>query len=179
MPTLKVALLGDAGVGKSSLVARLHSNAFDDHQEPTIGASFQVHRLIVGATEWMLEIWDTAGQERYRSLAPMYYRGADALVVVYDVTSPRTEQGALAWIAKLRRSNPSAVVALVGNKSDLNPSHEMPATEDAALSLLTSAKTSQNVQALFCGVASRCVVQETREPNVVLSRTRRESCSCK
>ena len=177
MPTLKVALLGDSGVGKSSLVARIQSDAFADDQEPTIGASFHVHQCRSGTTEYTLEIWDTAGQERYRSLAPLYYRNADALVVVYDVTSPRTEQAALVWIAKLRETNPKSVVALVGNKSDLAPDHEMPATEDASLSLLTSAKTSQNVHALFRSVASLCGTPHP--PDVVLERTRRSNCACK
>ena len=67
------------------------------------------------------EIWDTAGQERYHSLAPMYYRGAAAAVVVYDITNRDTFQRAKQWVKELQRQgNPNIVIALAGNKSDLN-----------------------------------------------------------
>ena len=66
------------------------------------------------------ELWDTAGQERYRSLAPMYYRGAAAAIVVYDVTDDETFDGATTWIKELHvRADPSVVIALVGNKADV------------------------------------------------------------
>mmetsp|Transcript_1183 Transcript_1183/g.3318 ORF Transcript_1183/g.3318 Transcript_1183/m.3318 type:complete len:87 (-) Transcript_1183:507-767(-) len=66
------------------------------------------------------EIWDTAGQERYRSLAPMYYRGAAAAVVVYDITNKESFNGAKSWVKELqRRGDPNVVIALAGNKSDL------------------------------------------------------------
>ena len=71
-------------------------------------------------TDYKFEIWDTAGQERYRSLAPMYYRGAAAAIVVYDVTDDETFDGATTWIKELHvRADPSVVIALVGNKADV------------------------------------------------------------
>ena len=64
-----------------------------------------------------IEIWDTAGQERYRSLAPMYYRGAQAAIVVFDLTNHESFEGAKSWVKELqRRGDPSVIVALAGNK---------------------------------------------------------------
>lgn len=84
---VKVCILGDSGVGKSSLVQRFVHNTFSIANESTIGASFMTKTLIVNQKTVKLNIWDTAGQEKYRALAPMYYRGAAACVIVYDVTS--------------------------------------------------------------------------------------------
>ena len=67
-------------------------------------------------TDYKFEIWDTAGQERYRSLAPMYYRGAAAAIVVYDITKKDTFDGAKSWVKELqRRGDPNAIIALAGN----------------------------------------------------------------
>jgi small GTP-binding protein len=67
-----------------------------------------------------LQLWDTAGQERYRSLAPMYYRGASAAVVVFDVTNRDSFEGAKSWVKELqRRGDPNCVIALAGNKADI------------------------------------------------------------
>lgn len=77
---------GDAAVGKSSSVERFVKNEFFAFQQPTIGASFLTQSVPLDDCIVKFEIWDTAGQERYRSLAPMYYRGAAAALVVYDIT---------------------------------------------------------------------------------------------
>ncbi|PON94550.1 Small GTP-binding domain containing protein [Trema orientale] len=83
----KLVLLGDMGTGKTSLVLRFVKGQFLDYQESTIGAAFFTQVLSLNEATIKFDIWDTAGQERYHSLAPMYYRGAAAAVVVYDITS--------------------------------------------------------------------------------------------
>ncbi|KAA3455667.1 ras-related protein RABF2b-like isoform X1 [Gossypium australe] len=80
-------LLGDVGTGKSSLVLRFVRGQFVEFQESTIGAAFFSQTLAVDDATVKFEIWDTAGQERYHSLAPMYYRGAAAAIIVYDITN--------------------------------------------------------------------------------------------
>ncbi|MBA0691228.1 hypothetical protein Goari_008867 [Gossypium aridum] len=82
-------LLGDVGAGKSSLVLRFVKGQFVEFQESTIGAAFFSQTLAVNDATVKFEIWDTAGQERYHSLAPMYYRGAAAAIIVYDITNQR------------------------------------------------------------------------------------------
>ncbi|XP_057190673.1 ras-related protein Rab-31 [Triplophysa rosa] len=83
---LKVCLLGDTGVGKSSIVCRFVQDHFDHNISPTIGASFLTKTVPCGNELHKFLIWDTAGQERFHSLAPMYYRGSAAAVIVYDIT---------------------------------------------------------------------------------------------
>ncbi|CAE7503929.1 RAB5 [Symbiodinium pilosum] len=106
------------------------------------------------------EIWDTAGQERYKSLVPMYYRGAAAAVIVFDITSRESFDAAKAWVSELQNSD--TLIALVGNKSDLEANRAV--DKDAArtfadqmglLHMETSAKTGQNVNELFNEIAVR------------------------
>jgi small GTP-binding protein len=118
---------------------------------------------------FFLQIWDTAGQERYRSLAPMYYRGAQAAIVAFDVTQRSSFDGAKTWVKELqRRAPPELVIALAGNKTDL-PGRRVDADEareyagsivnavtgQAAFYVETSAKANSNVEAIFNEVARR------------------------
>eukprot|EP00656_Telonema_subtile_P048313 TRINITY_DN571_c0_g1_i3.p1 TRINITY_DN571_c0_g1~~TRINITY_DN571_c0_g1_i3.p1 ORF type:complete len:137 (+),score=31.27 TRINITY_DN571_c0_g1_i3:365-775(+) len=103
------------------------------------------------------EIWDTAGQERYHSLAPMYYRGAAAAVVVYDITNADSFQRAKSWVKELQRQgSPNIVIALAGNKFDLAPKRKVDteeakeyAKDNGLFFMETSAKTATNVEELF------------------------------
>ena len=116
----KLVLLGESAVGKSSLVLRFVKGQFLDYQESTIGAAFLTQTVCLNETTVKFEIWDTAGQERYHSLAPMYYRGAQAAIVVYDITNADSFVRAQNWVKELQRQgNPNIVIALAGNKIDL------------------------------------------------------------
>jgi len=117
---VKLVLLGEAAVGKSSVVLRFVSNEFQANKEPTIGAAFLTQKCRLEDRVLRYEIWDTAGQERFHSLAPMYYRNAQAAVVVYDVTKGTSLEKAKSWVKELQRqANPNIVIALAGNKVDL------------------------------------------------------------
>jgi len=160
----KLVLLGDAAVGKSCLVVRFVRDEFFEFQEPTIGAAFLTQTVALDdTTSVKFEIWDTAGQERYRSLAPMYYRGAAAAIVVYDITDPDSFSGAKSWVKELqRRGDPNVVIALAGNKADLEQRQKVPkeevdayAAENGILHLVTSAKDGTNVKALFVEIAKK------------------------
>ncbi|KAL2752707.1 hypothetical protein ACRALDRAFT_1052503 [Sodiomyces alcalophilus JCM 7366] len=118
--SVKLVLLGEAAVGKSSLVLRFVNNDFQENKEPTIGAAFLTQKCNLPTRTIKFEIWDTAGQERFASLAPMYYRNAQAALVVYDLTKPTSLVKAKHWVAELQRqASPGIVIALVGNKLDL------------------------------------------------------------
>ena len=156
-------LLGDTAVGKSCLVVRFVRDEFFEYQEPTIGAAFLTQTVPLDSTTIKFEIWDTAGQERYRSLAPMYYRGAKAAIVVYDVTNKDSFNGAKSWVKELqRRGDPDVVIALAGNKSDLESRRKVDideaesyAQENGIIHMNTSAKTAKNVQELFREIARK------------------------
>jgi len=159
----KLVLLGDAAVGKSSSVERFVKNEFFEFQQPTIGAAFLTQTVQLDDYTVKFEIWDTAGQERYRSLAPMYYRGAAAALVVYDITDHDSFQGAKTWIEELQRQgSPDIVIGLAGNKCDKKDSRKVDmeeaktyAQDNGCIFFETSAKTGENVQNIFTAIARR------------------------
>lgn len=126
-------------------------------------AAFLTQTVALDESTVKFEIWDTAGQERYRSLAPMYYRGAAAAIVVYDITNPDSFTGAKSWVKELqRRGDPNVVIALAGNKADLDTRRKVEfeeanayAEENGILHLETSAKNANNVKALFVDIAKK------------------------
>ncbi|KAF5390319.1 hypothetical protein D9757_002789 [Collybiopsis confluens] len=125
-------LIGEAAVGKSSVVLRFVSDEFQANKEPTIGAAFLTQKCRLEDRVLRYEIWDTAGQERFHSLAPMYYRNAQAAVVVYDITKASSLEKAKSWVKELQRqANPNIVIALAGNKLDLV---QAPSSSSGALS---------------------------------------------
>lgn len=159
----KLVLLGDMGAGKSSLVLRFVKGQFYDYQESTIGAAFFSQTLAVNDVTVKFEIWDTAGQERYHSLAPMYYRGAAAAIIVYDITNSDSFERAKKWVQELQRQgNANLVMALAGNKSDLASKRKVEteeaqkyADENGLFFMETSAKNAQNVNEIFHEIARK------------------------
>ncbi|KAL8835017.1 MAG: hypothetical protein Q9176_007160 [Flavoplaca citrina] len=141
--SVKLVLLGEAAVGKSSLVLRFVNNDFQENKEPTIGAAFLTQKCNLPHRTIKFEIWDTAGQERFASLAPMYYRNAQSALVVYDITKPTSLVKARHWVAELQRqASPGIVIALVGNKSDLSTS----TGSETASSTNNNKKTSSTLE---------------------------------
>jgi GTPase SAR1 family protein len=179
----KMVLLGESAVGKSSLVLRFVKGQFHEYQESTIGAAFLTQTVSVDDTTVKLELWDTAGQERYfflfkylfftfkiyiyffryHSLAPMYYRGAQAAIVVYDITNADTFSRAKVWVKELQRqAAPNIVIALAGNKADLAAKRQIEivdaqtyAEENGLIFMETSAKTAMNVNDIFMAIAKK------------------------
>ncbi|XP_064393542.1 ras-related protein Rab-22A-like [Halichondria panicea] len=158
---VKVCLLGDIGVGKSSLVGRFVHGAFNPNLTTTLGASFMSKSLTVDTNTIKFQIWDTAGQERYRSLLPMYYRNAAAAIIVYDITSEASFEVLQEWITELNRLGPpNIVLAIAGNKCDLEEKREVPYTRGEqyaeqckALFCETSALNATNVEQLFVKIS--------------------------
>jgi len=159
----KLVLLGDSAVGKSSLVLRFVKKQFFEYQESTIGAAFLTQTVAVNDFVVKFEIWDTAGQERYHSLAPMYYRGAASAIVVYDITNRQSFVRAKSWVKELQRQgNPNIVIALAGNKLDLQDQRKVEvdeaksyADDNGIMFMETSAKTNHNVTELFKAIARK------------------------
>jgi len=169
----KLVLLGQAGVGKSNLVLRFVKGEFHEHNDSTIGAAFLTQTVaLTDGTMVKFEIWDTAGQERFNSLAPMYYRGAQAALVVYDITSENSFSRAKAWVKELQAQGAAKmIIALVGNKSDLEDARRVKtdearayAEDNGVLFMETSAKTAHNVSEIFEAIANTLPKKTAKEP---------------
>lgn len=153
---------GDTSVGKSCLVVRFVRGEYFDYQEPTIGAAFLTQTVVLDDCVVRFELWDTAGQERYRSLAPMYYRGAAGAVVVFDVTNRDSFEGAKGWVKELmKKGDPNVVIALAGNKADIKEGRAVSAEEardyakeNGIIYFDTSAKSGLNVKEMFAAIGT-------------------------
>ncbi|KAJ9184362.1 hypothetical protein P3X46_004094 [Hevea brasiliensis] len=156
--SFRILLIGDSGVGKSSLLVSFISSSVED-LSPTIGVDFKVKQLMVGGKRLKLTIWDTAGQERFRTLTSSYYRNAQGIILVYDVTRRETFTNLSDVWAKevdLHCTNKDCVKMLVGNKVDIESEGVVRREEGNALAkvhgctfLECSAKTRQNVEKCF------------------------------
>ena len=159
--TFKMVVLGHYSVGKSSIVLNFVKNEFNPNEESTIGAAFLTKTVFLQGNAVKFEIWDTAGQERYYSLIPMYYRGANVALIVYDVTSNDSFEHAKKWVDDLNKEKPESFLkVLVANKIDLDDeeviTEEMGqhyANENSLLFFRTSAKTGENIKECFTKIA--------------------------
>eukprot|EP00758_Cryptobia_borreli_P006686 Tbor_TRINITY_DN5189_c2_g3::TRINITY_DN5189_c2_g3_i2::g.25920::m.25920/K07889/RAB5C; Ras-related protein Rab-5C len=159
----KLVLLGESGVGKSSLVLRLVKDEWSESQHSTVGASFFRHSCTMPDNQIInFDIWDTAGQERYKSLASMYYRGAAGAIVVYDITNTDSLERAKYWIRELLLNSPETVISLVGNKMDLEGNRRVSfeegksfAEENNLMFSEASAKEGKQVQGVIQMIAGR------------------------
>lgn len=164
---LKICVLGDAYVGKTSLVQRFTSGTFNGNTESTVRISFQTKNLVLEGKNVKCNIWDTAGQEKYRSLAPIYYRGADAALIVYDISDENSLIILQYWMKQLRnwmlKQRSDMTIGIAGNKVDLGDGSRKftraqglaLADEVGALYEETSAKDGTNVNKLFIELARR------------------------
>lgn len=154
----KVVVIGDSGVGKSSLVARYTDDFFVEGSAPTIGVDFKVKTVTVAEKKIKLTIWDTAGQERFRTLTGSYYRGSQIAILVFDVTNANSFAGITnTWMEEIEMhfTHASLVKVLIGNKIDQSP-REVQTADALALAkkhemlyIETSAKTKTGVKDAF------------------------------
>jgi len=159
----KLVLLGDTAVGKSSILKRLISGEFSEDSLPTIGAAYMQQDFIVDDWKITFNIWDTAGQEQYRSLGAMYYRGAGAALVVYDIRKMESFEVAKEYIGSVTRSETNElIIALAGNKVDEESKRRVPrevgeayAKKNGYLFFETSAKTGLNINNVFLAIAEK------------------------
>ncbi|XP_043817046.1 ras-related protein RABC2a isoform X2 [Manihot esculenta] len=154
----KILLIGDSGVGKSTILLSFISNSVHD-LSPTVGVDFKIKMVNVGGKRLKLTIWDTAGQERFGTLISSYYRGAHGIILVYDVTRRETFKNLSDMWAKeveLYSTNQDCIKILVGNKIDRDVERAVSREEGMALAaehkcafLECSAKTRENVVQCF------------------------------
>ena len=154
----KIIIIGDSGVGKSSILKRAVKNRFDESYQATIGFEFLLMHFCVNDLKIKLQIWDTCGQEMYRSLVQGFYRNTSLALIVYDISEKKTYENLDNWIRDLRsHTDPELPIFIAGNKFDLENKREVACNDakDYSLSSRTkyftecSAKTGYNVENIF------------------------------
>ena len=118
--TFKIIVLGDPGVGKSSLLGRATKNIFNAEYQTTVGFEFLTFTEKIGEKNVKLQIWDTCGQETYKSLISNFYRNASLAMLIYSIDSRESFNNIIKWLKEIKlQSNPDIKVVLIGNKADL------------------------------------------------------------
>jgi len=118
--TFKIVMIGDSGVGKSCILLRFADDKFNENFYATIGVDFRFKNVMVDDKSVQLQIWDTAGQERFKTITSAYYRGADGIIIVYDITDRNSFAHIKDWLDDVNKytdDNPLKII--VGNKIDL------------------------------------------------------------
>jgi small GTP-binding protein len=180
----KIVIVGASHTGKTAIITKYMFGEFNPSLRPTTQGSGYRKTVHCSGRQHDLEIWDTAGQEQYRALGPMYYRNAQAGIVVYDTTDKRSFDQCAQWIAELRQAiSGSFALVLVGNKTDLQSLRKVSRSELCYLAgelqvepLETSAKTGENIDMLFTLVVrlieqTRSLREETPLPVRIVKRT--------
>ncbi|XP_072341593.1 ras-related protein Rab-15 [Scyliorhinus torazame] len=153
----RLLLIGDSGVGKTCLLCRFTDNQFHASHISTIGVDFKMKTIDVDGIKVRIQIWDTAGQERYQTITKQYYRRAQGIFLVYDITSERSFQHIMKWASDVDEYAPEGVQKiLVANKADEEQKRQVGAEQGQKLAkeygmdfFETSACTSYNIKESF------------------------------
>ena len=167
---VKICLLGDVNVGKTSIASRFCKNSFNENYINTIGGAYQQQNIVLNnGTKMKLHIWDTSGQDRFRSMTNLYYRDAQVAILTYDITNESTFASIDFWIQELKYKveNENMILCLVGNKCDVNQEDRKItnfkgknyAQENNMIFFETSAKTGEGVKDLFVTIANKVYEQ--------------------
>lgn len=179
----KVILIGDSGVGKTSLMKKYTEDIFTKDGASTIGVDFNFKTIVVNKKKVKLQIWDTAGQERFRAIVSHYYRGADGIMLVFDMLNKESFEHLKDWMAELDRRNVSKTIQfqIIGNKIDCKD--EIQVTEDEIKEFLklynipldnyycTSAQDGVNVEECFVNLTKNLINTRGNSKAKITSKT--------
>ncbi|XP_037822708.1 ras-related protein Rab-18 [Lucilia sericata] len=167
---IKLLVIGESGVGKSSLIRRFVENKFDENHDVTIGMDFKSKVMNIDGVDYKLALWDTAGAERFRSLTPSFYRKALGAILVYDITNRESLVKLEAWFTELENysDNPNIATIVVGNKIDnervISREEGLKfARKHRSLFLETSAKHDKFVADVFRDIVEKIVSSDHYE----------------
>ena len=190
----KVLLLGDSTVGKTCFLLRYCDKRFQEAHLSTIGLDYRLKTMTLESGKKIkLQIWDTAGQDRFRAITKNYYKGANGIILIYDVTNLQTYENVKNWIAQIREeANPNVIIYLAGNKIDVSEDEKVVKTEDGQKIAdefnlpfyETSAKNGDNVNKIFEDLVEKVdeiyskleVANETKNKIYIGERTRKGCC---
>jgi len=191
---LKITVIGEYFVGKTSVIGRFVDGTFDDTYSATIGFTFLSKKVKFNNKDYVLNIWDTSGSERHRAVAPNYYRGSDGCILVYDLSNPKSLEPLEYWLKEFRNLSSVAGFSesvpsiLIGNKADLpfDPSTQSEAESFAQKNgiekhLITSALTGLNVDEAFQSLVEICSthqIQQFQQVSLSLSPPSKKKNCC-
>ena len=154
----KVLILGDSSVGKTCFLLKYTDRVFNEVYMSTIGLDYRLKTLTLkNGKKVKLQIWDTAGQDRFRTITKNYYKGANGIILIYDVTSTETYENVENWISQIKEeASPNVVIYLVGNKVDMEDKRKVSTEEGQKIAddnnlpfIETSAKSDININETF------------------------------
>ncbi|KPP68680.1 ras-related protein Rab-15-like [Scleropages formosus] len=171
----RLLLLGDSGVGKTCLLCRFTDNEFHSSHISTIGVDFKMKTLEIDGIKVRIQIWDTAGQERYQTITKQYYRRAQGIFLVYDITSERSFQHIMKWASDVDEYAPDHVQKiLIGNKSDEDQKRQVAREQGSKLAKTygmdffeTSACTNYNIKESFTRLTELVLQANKKELDVL------------
>lgn len=173
---IKLLLIGDSGVGKTSLLMRFAENTFTPSFITTIGIDFKVKTLIIDGKTVKLQIWDTAGQERFRAITSAYYKGAQGIILIYDVTNQQSFDQVEYWVKQIHLNSSCFLESmLVGNKADLTSEKVVASVTGKEVAdqynmrfFESSAKDGSSVDEMFLSIVNPILkkMQEMASPSV-------------
>lgn len=158
-------MFGPGGVGKTSLILRFVKDHFAEDLKKTIGSNFMIKDLVQDGKNIRLLIWDIGGQPQFHKLRTIYFKGSNAAIGVFDITSPQTLLKIPGWISSIKKTVKKNIpMILIGNKVDLERQIERAEAEDLAKRLgceylETSAKTGENVEDAFQMITKECIAR--------------------
>ena len=176
---IKIILVGDTNVGKTSLLNRKKHNFFNPVFSTTIGVDFMSYKLETNETVY---VWDTAGQEKFKSIISLYFRNIDGVILVYDITNRKSFENISRWINKIKthtNNNPSLII--VGNKCDLNKYREVSeeelnniSIENNCLGIESSSKENYNIDMIFNNIVK--ISKKTPQFEIKEPDTKKYNC---
>jgi Ras-related protein Rab-10 len=173
----KLLLIGDSGVGKTCILFRFSDDAFNTTFISTIGIDFKIKTIDINGKRVKLQIWDTAGQERFHTITTSYYRGANGIMLVYDITNPKSFDNITKWLKNITDFAADDVERiLLANKCDMEEKRMIStargqevATANNIKFYETSAKNNQNISDAFVTLAEDIL---TRQPKQTADQNR-------
>ena len=170
---VKICLLGDVAVGKTSIASRFCKNSFNETYVNTIGGAYQQQTILLdNGSKIKFHVWDTTGDERFKSMTNLYYRDAQVAIITYDITNESTFSSIDFWIQELKYKveNDNMILCLVGNKCDVSSNErKIPtskgksfAQENNMIFYETSAKSGEGVKDLFVTIANKVYEQQKK-----------------
>lgn len=167
----KICIVGDPGVGKTSLILRYIENKFKENYIPTLGVEFLTKKIMVQDAETSLIIWDIGGQHKWQTKLHLYLQGADGAIIIYDITRKSTFGNVEKWITNIKKIAGDVPYLMIGNKKDLEKDRNVQLDEAIAYSKTkdnypvfeTSAKTGDTVEAMFHRIAENIIIHKAKK----------------